>query len=111
MRGYRWKVSYLGLLFGLGLDTGRTGRTVSHTVHLPQGALLIWCTTCGTGLDTAAEVGLLTLSALALPGVPRACALVLPALFAAGMALVDSRVTHGARPHAHTVHLPLGAHC
>ena len=54
-----WKVCYLGLLFGL-------------------------------GLDTATEVGLLTLSALAQPGVPRACALVLPALFAAGMALVDT---------------------
>ena len=54
-----WKVCYLGLLFGL-------------------------------GLDTAAEIGLLTLSALAQPGVVRACALVLPALFAAGMALVDS---------------------
>ena len=54
-----WKVCYLGLLFGL-------------------------------GLDTAVEVGLLTLSALAQPGVWRACAFVLPALFAAGMALVDS---------------------
>jgi high-affinity nickel-transport protein len=54
-----WKVCYIGLLFGL-------------------------------GLDTAAEVGLLSLSALAQPGVPRACAFVLPALFAAGMSLVDS---------------------
>jgi high-affinity nickel-transport protein len=54
-----WKVSYLGLLFGL-------------------------------GLDTATEVGLLTLSALSEPGVPPTCAFVLPALFAAGMALVDS---------------------
>lgn len=54
-----WKVSYLGLLFGL-------------------------------GLDTACEVGLLTLSALAQPDVPRACAFVLPALFTAGMALIDS---------------------
>lgn len=54
-----WKVAYLGLLFGL-------------------------------GLDTAAEIGLLTLSALAQPGVLRTSALVLPALFAAGMTLVDS---------------------
>jgi len=43
----------------------------------------------GLGLDTATEIGLLTLSALAEP-VPRATALVLPILFAAGMALVDS---------------------
>ena len=43
----------------------------------------------GLGLDTATEIGLLTLSALAQP-VPRYSALVLPTLFAAGMALVDS---------------------
>ena len=54
-----WKVVWIGLLFGL-------------------------------GLDTATEIGLLTLSALAQPEVPRAGALVLPLLFAAGMALVDS---------------------
>ena len=53
-----WKVCWIGLLFGL-------------------------------GLDTATEIGLLTVSALSQP-VPRYCALVLPTLFAAGMALVDS---------------------
>lgn len=44
----------------------------------------------GLGLDTATEVGLLTLSALSQPAVPRLAVLVLPLLFAAGMALVDS---------------------
>jgi high-affinity nickel-transport protein len=44
----------------------------------------------GLGLDTAAEIALLTSTAIALPDVPPACALVLPLLFAAGMALVDS---------------------
>ena len=54
-----WKVTLIGLLFGL-------------------------------GLDTATEIALLTLTALAQPGVPPWGALVLPLLFAAGMALVDS---------------------
>ncbi len=54
-----WKVFWIGLLFGL-------------------------------GLDTATEIALLTLTALAQSGVPRAYALLLPLLFAAGMALVDS---------------------
>ena len=44
----------------------------------------------GLGLDTATEIGLLTLSALGQPETPRACVLVLPLLFASGMALVDS---------------------
>ena len=44
----------------------------------------------GLGLDTATEIGLLTLSALAQPETPRASVLVLPLLFASGMALVDS---------------------
>ena len=51
----------------------------------------------GLGLDTAAEIALLTSTAIAQPralpsptDVPPACALVLPLLFAAGMALVDS---------------------
>lgn len=44
----------------------------------------------GLGLDTAAEIALLTSTAIAQPEVPPACALVLPLLFAAGMALVDS---------------------
>ncbi len=46
-----WKVSFIGLLFGL-------------------------------GLDTATEIALLTLTALAQPGVPRLAVLVLPLLFA-----------------------------
>ena len=54
-----WKVVWIGLLFGL-------------------------------GLDTATEIALLTMSALAQTAVPPLCALVLPLLFAAGMALVDS---------------------
>lgn len=53
-----WKVCWIGLLFGL-------------------------------GLDTATEIGLLTISALSQP-VPAVTALVLPTLFAAGMSLVDS---------------------
>lgn len=44
----------------------------------------------GLGLDTATEIALLTTTAISQPGVPPACALVLPVLFAAGMALVDS---------------------
>ena len=44
----------------------------------------------GLGLDTATEIGLLTLSALGQPETPRASVLVLPLLFASGMALVDS---------------------
>ena len=54
-----WKVSVIGLLFGL-------------------------------GLDTATEIGLLTRSAVGRPEAPRSCALLLPLLFAAGMALVDT---------------------
>ena len=53
-----WKVFFVGVLFGL-------------------------------GLDTAAEICLLTLTALA-QGAPRAGTLLLPLLFAAGMGLVDS---------------------
>lgn len=44
----------------------------------------------GLGLDTASEIALLTLSALAEPTVPRLSVMLLPMLFAAGMALVDS---------------------
>jgi nickel/cobalt transporter (NiCoT) family protein len=43
----------------------------------------------GLGLDTATEICLLTMTALA-QGVPRAATLLLPLLFATGMALVDS---------------------
>ena len=42
------------------------------------------------GLDTATEIALLTTTAIALPDVPYLSALVLPLLFAAGMALIDS---------------------
>ena len=44
----------------------------------------------GLGLDTATEIAMLTTTAIAMPDVPPLCALVLPLLFAAGMALVDS---------------------
>ena len=44
----------------------------------------------GLGLDTATEIAMLTTTAIAQPDVPPACALVLPLLFATGMALVDS---------------------
>lgn len=44
----------------------------------------------GLGLDTATEIALLTISALAHTAVPRFTVLLLPMLFAAGMALVDS---------------------
>ena len=44
----------------------------------------------GLGLDTATEIALLTTTAIALPDVPYLSALVLPLLFAAGMALIDS---------------------
>ena len=44
----------------------------------------------GLGFDTASEVGLLALAAVGREGVPPALVLVLPLLFTAGMALVDT---------------------
>lgn len=44
----------------------------------------------GLGLDTATEIALLTTTAIAQLDVPPLCALLLPLLFAAGMALIDS---------------------
>lgn len=44
----------------------------------------------GLGLDTASEIALLTISALAHPRIPQHSVMLLPFLFAAGMALVDT---------------------
>jgi nickel/cobalt transporter (NiCoT) family protein len=61
-------------------------RTISRSWHMyPLGALF------GLGFDTATEIGLLSISAAqAAQGLPVWAVLVFPALFTAGMALIDT---------------------
>ena len=82
------RVEAAGCLVGCACCRYVLGRVDSAWKMYPVGFLF------GLGFDTASEVGLLALAALggagAADGVPAVLVMLLPALFAAGMALVDT---------------------
>ena len=86
--GEEVRVEAAGCLVGCACCRYVLGRVDSAWKMYPVGFLF------GLGFDTASEVGLLALAALggagAADGVPAVLVMLLPALFAAGMALVDT---------------------
>ena len=86
--GEQVRVEAAGCLVGCACCRYVLGRVDSAWKMYPVGFLF------GLGFDTASEVGLLALAALggagAADGVPAVLVMLLPALFAAGMALVDT---------------------